>query len=352
MRRTFRLHLPNGAFGDPLLVLRVRWLPRVLLFDCGDTSALTGRTLLDVTDVLLSHSHVDHAFGLARVLRTRLGNPHRPLRVFGPRGTAGRIASHLSGYTWNLVTEYPLSLEVWEVEDDRLMGWCFPRTGGFDPFVADVRERERCSAVFEDELLRIDACPLEHGSIPSVAYRVEEHLSLNVDTGVLDRLGLEPGPWLAQLKRAIRAGADDLAAIETPRGRVPARELREALIVETPGDCVTFATDISASVENGQRLSELARDARLLVLESSFIESDRDLARRHAHLTTGDAAALARRIGPDALCPFHFSERYADDETAVWSELERLAQPVRVLRLPGVVDEREAARGRDSECGT
>lgn len=350
MRRTFRLHLPNGAFGDPLLALRVRWLPRVLLFDCGDTSALSGRTLLDVSDVLLSHSHVDHAFGLARVLRARLGHPHRPLRVFGPHGTASRIASHLSGYTWNLVNEYPLSLEVWEIEDDRLVRWCFPRMGGFDPFIANDGEREPCSTVFEDDLLRIDACPLEHGSIPSVAYRVEEHLSLNVDTGCLDRLGLEPGPWLAELKRATRAGVEDSTAIETPRGRIPARELHEALIVETPGDCVAFATDISASVANGHRLSDLARDARLLVLESSFIESDRDLARRHAHLTTGDAAALARRIGPDALCPFHFSERYADDETAVWSELDRLAHPVRVLRLPGAADEPEAACGRTSAC--
>jgi hypothetical protein len=43
---------------------------------------------------------------------------------------------------------------------------------------------------------------------------------------------------------------------------------------------------------------------------------------------------VARRIAPAALCPLHFSERYDDEPELVWSEVERSAAPVPVVRLP------------------
>lgn len=335
MKRTFQLGLPNGLFGDPLVVVRVRWLSRVLLLDCGDVAALSGRTLLDVTDVLISHAHVDHIFGLGRLLRARMHHLERPLRLIGPSGLADRVRSHLHGYTWNLVKAFPLDLTVVEIDRDALVTRRFPREDGLEPVLVEERAWNGSAPVFQDDLLAVHSCKLHHGSTTSLGYRVTEHVALSVDAARLEQSGWPPGSWLDRLKSALRKGAADDETIEVPgAGPHTIKVLRDQLIRERKGDSVAYAADLSDQPRNREALRRIASSVRALVLEAHFLERDRDLAERHAHLTAAAAGRLAKRLEPEILCPFHVSSRYEKEEHSVWSELEKNADPVRVEKLP------------------
>ena len=65
----FQPQLVNGVFGDPVLYLESRDEPRALMFDLGDVSALPPRRLLRLSDVFVSHAHMDHTdLGTLRAL--------------------------------------------------------------------------------------------------------------------------------------------------------------------------------------------------------------------------------------------------------------------------------------------
>ena len=329
MRRGFRIALPNGLVGDPLVVVRVPWLPRLLLLDAGDASGLTPRTLLDAGDVLVTHAHVDHVFGLGRLLRVRLGRPERPLRLCGPPGLAAKVRSHLGGYAWNLVEAFPLDLTVVEIHPDRTETWHFPSSAGFEPYVVARGPAPGEGPVLADELLEIRAVTLDHGGIPSIAYRVEERRGLQVDPVEVERLGLAAGPWLGELKAAVRRGAPDGAPLALPGGRArPVGELRDRLLRVTEGDTLAYACDAAPDEANVAAIVGLARGVRRLVIEAHYLDADLELARRNAHLTAGLAGRIARAAGVGAVVPLHVSPRYEDRVDAVLAELAAAAAPV------------------------
>lgn len=335
MKQSFLLELPNGPFGDPLIVLRLRWLPRVLLLDAGDTGCLGPRTLLETTDVLISHCHMDHVFGLGRLLRLRLGRKEQPLRLFGPAGLRHRIIAHLRSYEWNLVDAYPIDLSIFEVHPDHTELWRFPVEHGFDPELVTRGAAPDEEPVFSDDLLSIEARLFDHGSTTSAAWRVREHRSYHVDTTHLERLGHEPGPWLARIKSAFRRNPDSETLVCLPDGtQMPLAELGDSLIRICDGDCLVYATDISPSEENLSRLAFFATGARRLAIETHFSNEHLDLAREHGHLTATLAGKVARQAGVHAVCPFHFSPRYEKDGERLFSELKKTASPVSIEDLP------------------
>jgi ribonuclease Z len=65
----------------------------------------------------------------------------------------------------------------------------------------------------------------------------------------------------------------------------------------------------------------LADGCDLLVIESTFLDEDEQLAVEHGHLTAGQAAAVARDAGVRHLVLTHFSQRYSEPE-----EFERQAR--------------------------
>jgi ribonuclease Z len=56
------------------------------------------------------------------------------------------------------------------------------------------------------------------------------------------------------------------------------------------------------------------RDADMLVIESTYLQRDVDMAHRFAHLTAAQAAHLAREAGVKQLVLTHVSRRYREAE--------------------------------------
>jgi ribonuclease BN (tRNA processing enzyme) len=101
MSRHFDPHLVNDPFGDPALYVQLVFERRALLFDLGDLSRLSPRQLLRISDVFISHRHMDHFSGFDQFLRCLLGR-EKVVGFYGPPGLIEGIEHKLKAYTWNL----------------------------------------------------------------------------------------------------------------------------------------------------------------------------------------------------------------------------------------------------------
>jgi len=219
MRAMFSPELVNQPFGDPGLFVDFNFEHRALLFDLGDLAPLAPKKLLRVSDVFVSHTHMDHFAGFDLLLRICLGRP-TSIRLYGPPGFADQVEHKLAAYTWNLVENYPgdFFVDAWEVDPD----W---QASGI---------RMRCRRRFEREPLepmdctdgvlcdeagfRVRAAFLDHG-IPSLGFALEEKVHINVWKNRLADLGLAVGPWLKELKDAVACRTTRRCARRRSTGR-------------------------------------------------------------------------------------------------------------------------------------
>ena len=311
MKSSFRAALVNGPFQDPALYVALRWQGDALLFDLGRIDRLNPANCLRLSHVCVSHTHMDHFMGFDQLLRLTLPRD-RELTFSGPPGLIDNIAGKLAGYTWNLTENYLFRLVVIERHAGHLAQARFRASNGFarEP-LPDVTAAP--GALIDTPVFRIDTATLDH-RIPCLAFAVSEPRHLNVRSDVLTARGWRPGPWLSQLKSAIRAGSDD-EIITVPDGvdgstRVDAGTLRRDLILEQPGQRIAYVVDTRFDRDNAERIVALARAADVFYCEARFLDVDRDEAEKRHHLTARQAGFLARAAGVHRLEVFHFSPRY------------------------------------------
>jgi ribonuclease Z len=321
MRSVFQAKLVNGVWGDPGVCIDLKYQRRAVLFDIGDVSALPVRTLLHVTDVFVSHTHMDHFAGFDHLLRVCLGRA-TGVRLYGPPGFVSQVGHKLSAYTWNLVQNYEedFVIEARELHSDGRVERA--RFRSREQFRREpLGTLQSCAGVLlEDEQFRLRALPLEHHDIVSLAFSFEETTHINVWKNRLEERGLPSGPWLTELKQRVRAGEPDDTPIHVRwRTREGSREqtfslgeLRRDVLEFVPGQKVCYVTDVSGHERNRRKLVELVRAADLLFIETVFLDADQDLATRKAHLTTTQAGEIARAAGVKQAETFHFSARYRD----------------------------------------
>lgn len=310
--------LINGVFGDPLLHVRMRQQRRSLLFDLGGGERLSARVAHQVTDVFISHAHLDHIGGFLWLLRSRIGE-FPPCRLYGPPGLADHISGFIRGALWDRVAVHGPRFEVMEFDGDRLRSYRMQATR---PAPELFDDRQVIGGVIREEVgYRIRAVMLDHEGTPSVAYALEPDRQINVRKDRLMARGLEPGPWLNELKQQLLSG-NEAAIIELPYGSSASVEgLAAELLLITPGKRLVYATDLADTVENRKRLIALARNAHTLFCESSFIESEAEHAVRNGHLTTRACGEIAMQAGVARLVPFHFSRRYLGAPQQIYEEI-------------------------------
>ncbi len=270
-----------------------------MLIDLGRIDRTPAATLLRVEAVFVSHTHMDHFMGFDQLLRLFLARD-ATLRLYGPEGIADCVAGKLAGYTWNLTDEYAFAVDVTEIGDTTMQTWRFAARTRFERQAVGA-PRPFTGVVFADPVVTVEAAPLDH-KIVSMAYAISERTHLNVRTDALAEMGLRPGPWLNALKSAVRARAADDTPIDVgPGDRRPLAELRDALLIVTPGQKIAYVVDTLFSPANARRIVRLAAGADLFVCEAPFLEEDIDQATRRYHLTAragGRARTRRRREAP------------------------------------------------------
>ena len=319
--------LVNDVFGDPALYVEFKFEKRALLIDLGEIQALEPRKILRLSDVFVSHAHMDHFVGFDRLLRVLLGRD-KHLRLYGPEGFVDRVAHKLQGYTWNLAHRFTndLRLAVTEIHSGSAGARSdFHLRDGFQR--GPLRPVElRNGAIMDEETFRVRTAVLDH-QIPSLAFAVEEKVHVNVWKDRLERMELPIGPWLRELKRAVVRGDPDDRVFAVPlecgagECRMSLGQLKSEILRIVPGQKIAYVVDVVFTEENARRIVALVRDADTLFIEATFARDEAARAAERLHLTTAQAGELARRAGVRRLEPFHFSPRYAGEEARLRREV-------------------------------
>ena len=99
---------------------------------------------------------------------------------------------------------------------------------------------------------------LDHQGTEVVAYAFEPDRQINVRKDRLVARGLEPGPWLKELKQQLLCG-NETATICLPDGSdASVAALATELLLISPGKKLVYATDLADTADNRQRLIGLA----------------------------------------------------------------------------------------------
>jgi len=327
MRPTFHPSLVNDRFGDPALYIDFLQERRAILFDLGDIHTLSPRQILRLSDVFVSHTHIDHFIGFDRLLRVLVGRD-KGVRLYGPAGFIDRVEAKLAAYSWDLVERFQTELvftvtEVCTGLDTHKARFRFSRrfaredqTGG----------RAENGVLLTEPALAVTCAELEHHSTCR-GFARQESTHVNVWKNRIQEQGLTTGPWLATLKAAIHQGRPDDTPIAVERADGTLDELslgflREEIVSIEPGQKVAYVTDAVFTPANETAIVALARDADILFIDAAFARADADLAAHHGHLTTAQAGSLARRAGAARVEPFHFSPRYEESEARMIAEVD------------------------------
>ncbi len=322
--------LVNGVFGDPLLHLRLGHQRRSLLFDLGEGSRLPARIAHQVSDVLVTHAHIDHIAGFLWLLRSRIGGLS-VCRMFGPPRLAEQIAGLIRGICWDRIADRGPVFEVSEVDGDRIASYRIQAGGPGRVVIGERRVQD--GILLQEASFRVRACTLDHGT-PVLAYALEPSLDVNVRKERLEARRLTPGPWLRDLKERIAAGLTDDEILLPDGTRETVGALAADLVLVCPGQKLTYATDFADTPDNRRRATALAAGSHAFFCESAFVQADEAQARRTGHLTTRACGEIASAAGVDYLIPFHFSRRYEHEPRKVYEEIAGFCPQVVIPRLP------------------
>ncbi|MGD0281225.1 MAG: ribonuclease Z [Dissulfurispiraceae bacterium] len=318
MKPSFHAGAVNDPFHDPCIYIRIIRENRAMLFDAGDIGTLSPGSLMKIAEVFVSHTHIDHFIGLDMLLRTVLRR-EVPLKIFGPANIINCVEGKLKGYTWNLIRDYPLEIEVFEVKGPVLSHSSFHAARSFQR--VDNPDREFDGTLMEDPLFTVKGLELSH-QIPVMAYALEEAFHINIDRAALEDQGLPVGAWLSTFKKAIRSGSPDTTVFEVSGKLFSMAELMHVARI-TRGQKVSYVTDISPADENIEKIVRFISGSDVLFCEAYFLERDRDRAFERHHLTAAMTGRIAREANVGSLELIHFSPKYFHCAEEVHAEAMR-----------------------------
>ncbi|MDF1816456.1 MAG: MBL fold metallo-hydrolase [Verrucomicrobiales bacterium] len=290
----------------------------LLLFDCGENCLdnLSVSAVQSIDHLFFSHFHMDHVCGFDRFFRLNYNRPEKPVVIWGPPGTIEVIHHRLCGVTWNLHHDQPGVWLVNEIDSGQVRTSRFLTRDAFHSGDVETPVPFNNGLFLEETNFSVSAKFLNHGTIPSLAYRVDEPVRENIDPAQLEASGLPPGPWIRDLKE--RTG--DEGKIEVDGKIYPVKELKKSLLTESSGCSAAYLTDfiVNPGSEEWRDICDWLGGVDTLICEAQFRESDNVLAETHAHMTTKRVGQLAADAGAGELIIQHISRRYDESE---WNEM-------------------------------
>jgi ribonuclease Z len=283
-----------------------------LLFDCGEGCAakLKISTLQAIEHLCFSHFHMDHVAGFDTFFRHNYNRPDAPVHIWGPAQTIDVMHHRFRSFSWNLHEGQPGEWQVHEIGTNEIRSAAFFATEAFatnHPLASTNSD----APIISNKNYRIEARILDHGTTPSIGYRIVESDRKNIESSKLTELGLQPGPWLGLVT--------DLATTETEPVSVGGKEyrvgeLRDKLLVTRPGESLAYLTDFSLSDNDRESVVDWLKGTDVLVCEAQYRHQDRGLAAKHHHMTTRLVGELARDAAVGELVLQHVSRRYTNKE--------------------------------------
>jgi len=263
------------------------------LVDCGEG---TQRQILQagigfkrLNRILITHGHLDHILGLGGLLSTFMRwETIDNLEIYGGASALERISDLLHGVV--------------------LRGAAPPMPVTLIPV--------RPGLIFEAADFTITAFPVSHRGPDCYGYLFEEKTRQPFLARRADELGVPAGPLRGRLVKGESVTLDD--------GRV----ITPDMVIGDPRPGLRLAA--MGDLGETASLVDLLQGVDGIVMESTYLEDEADMARQFSHLTARQAAEFARRVNAGKLILTHLSRRYRDRE--VLHEARAVFENVSVAR--------------------
>ncbi len=263
------------------------------LIDCGEGTQRqilqSGIGFKNLNHILITHGHLDHILGLAGLFSTFM--------------------------RWEAIEEINIYSGKWALDRiyDLLYGVVL--RGGESPIPLHLHE-VKPGVFFEAKDFTVSAFPVFHRGSDSLGFRFEERSHRPFLPEKAEALGVPPGP--------IR------------------RELVEGKTVTLADGRQIGPEDVLGPLKAGVRMVHIGDTGRIedlipacqgadaLVVESTYLEEEAEMAAQFSHLTARMAAELAVKAGVRELYLTHLSRRYREKD--VLAEAQSYFPNVHVAR--------------------
>ncbi|MCA9485443.1 MAG: ribonuclease Z [Nanoarchaeota archaeon] len=258
-----------------------------ILIDCGEGTQRQFRyaklSPSKISKILITHWHGDHILGLPGLFQTLHMNDYsNELEIYGPRKT-----EYFMDLLSNLA-KIKIKTKIKEI------------SGG---------------KIFENSEFYLQAESMQHDT-PALAYSFVIKEKLRLDRKKLAKLKLPNSPILKDLQE----GKD----ITYEGKKIKSKEVS---YIE-PARKVTIILDTLFN----EKAIELAKDSDLLVCESSFSKEESALAKERKHLTSIDAATIAKKSKSKVLVLTHISQRYDYNNKIILDEAKKIFKNTRIVK--------------------
>ena len=244
----------------------------MLLFDCGEGTQLqlrkAGLRHGRLSRIFITHMHGDHVIGIMGLLMTmELSGRERPIELYGPAALADYVAT--SAQLLSTGFSYPI-----------------------------IFHEAHPGTICQAESYTIECLPLNH-RILTYGYAMQERDRPGTfDVARADSLGIPKGPLYGRLQRG--------QSVTLPDGR--AVYPHDVLGAPKRGRRLAYCLDTRPCPE----AASLARDADLLLYDSTLAPGAEQEAAEKGHSTSRQAAVLAKEAGVKRLVLTHISSRYTN----------------------------------------
>ncbi len=247
------------------------------LVDCGEGTQRqilqSGTGFKNLTNILLTHGHLDHILGLGGLMSTFMRwEAIDELDIFGGRSTLDRVHDLIYGVVLR-GNQSPMPLRLNEI-----------KPGIF----------------FETDSFTVTAFSVTHRGPDCLGYIFEGKARHPFLAQKADELGVPFGPERKELVAGKEITLSDGRRIKPDDVLGP---LQKGVKLVLTGD--TGKTD---------DIFESCRDADALVIESTYMDEEAEMAREFSHLTARQAAELAVKANVKKLIITHISRRYREKD--------------------------------------
>ena len=263
------------------------------LIDCGEGTQRqilqSGIGFKNLSHILITHGHLDHILGLAGLLSTFM--------------------------RWETIDEMNIYSGKWALDRIHDLLYDVVLRGGQAPMRLNLHELKP-GVFFEADDFTVTAFPVFHRGSDSLGFRFEEHSHRPFLPEKAQELGVPFGP--------IRRDLVDGKTVLLADGRSIGPE------------------DVLGPLRSGVRMVHIGDTGRTedlvapcqgvdaLVIESTYLEEEGEMAKQYSHLTARMAAELAVKADVGQLILTHLSRRYREKD--VLAEAQAIFPNVRVAR--------------------
>jgi len=271
--------IPTARRNHTAILLN--WENENILIDCGEGTQRqfrkAGLNPCNITRLLITHWHGDHVLGIPGLLQTlAFSGYNKTLKIYGPRGTK----KYMKELTDAFIFAGKIKMEIKEIDRGKF---------------ADEKD------------FYLEAERMTHGC-PTLAYSFVKKGKLRIDKKKLKKYKLSSGVHLQKLKQ----GKDIVY-----EGK---KFLAKNLTYIVDEEKVSFVLDTSFN----NSIVKFVKGSKVFVSESAFASDMEGKAKEHKHMTSVQAAKIAKEAKVGKLYLTHISQRYEKNFDKLLNEAKKI----------------------------